>query len=161
MVEIINPFGLAVQREIGLNDLLAETPQTGDRILAGLIDDVNEHIRCAFENGADGILYRLHGARGLHCTPMQYGGHYLERDREILASVAERSFNAIFVVGEEDVYLDFVSDFPAHAFGWDQEDSKISVDQVRAMRKGALVSIDPISDIRLDAGTENIPASSS
>jgi hypothetical protein len=156
LVEVLNPFGLALQREIHLNDLLRDTPELGDRILSGLIEEARGHIQNALNSGADGILYRLHGARGRHCTPMQYGGHYLERDRELLAEVADARVNVVFVVGEDDVYLDFVSDLPAHIFAWDCEESQIGPSQVRTMRQGALCCVAADADVILDPGTDNV-----
>ncbi len=153
LVEITNPFGLALQKEINLNKALKEDPKAGNRLLGELIDEAKRDIELAFEIGADGILYRLYGARARHCTPMEYGGLYLEKDRELLESVKDSLFNVIFVVGQEDVYLDFVSDLPAHAFGWDSDDSKIPASEVRKMRSGALMSEDPESDILLHPGT--------
>jgi len=153
LVEVTNPFGLSLQRNLNLNAALKDDPKAGDFILNALCEEVANDIKMAFDLKADGILYRIYGARARHCTPMQYGGHYLERDRELLSAVSDASFNMIFVVGEEDVYLDFVSDLPAHAFGWDYDESKIPASQVRAMRQGALVSSDPESDILLDPGT--------
>jgi hypothetical protein len=153
LVEITNPFGLALQKGIDLNKRLKEDPKAGNRMLGEMIDEAKRDIDLAFEVGADGILYRVYGARGLHCTPMQYGGYYLEQDRELLESVKDSLFNVVFVVGEEDVYLDFVSDLPGHAFGWDFKESKIPVSEVRKMREGALLSEDPESDIRLEPGT--------
>lgn len=153
LVEITNPFGLSLQNDLKLNQLLKDDPVAGNKQLTKLCDEVRLSIEQAFHAGADGILYRIYGARERHCTPMQYGGYYLERDREILETVKDATFNMIFVVGDEDVYLDFVSDLPAHAFGWDFKDSKIPASEVRAMRQGALVSSDPESDILLDSGT--------
>jgi hypothetical protein len=154
IVEVTNPFGLALQKDLDLNKVLKEDPRAGNRLLGELIDETKRDIDLAFEIDADGILYRLYGARSRHCTPMQYGGFYLERDRELLESVKDAAFNMIFVVGEEDVYLDFVSDLPAHVFGWDFKGSQIPASEVRKMRAGALVSEDPSSDVRLDPGTE-------
>lgn len=154
LVEITNPFGLALQRELDINALLKEDPKEGNRLLGELCDEAQRDIDQAFEIGADGIIYRLYGARSRHCTPMQYGGFYLERDRELLEGVKDALFNMVFVVGDEDVYLDFVSDLPAHAFGWDQKSSQIPLSDVRDMRTGALVCDDPEADIRLDPGTD-------
>lgn len=153
VVEVTNPFGLALQRNLDLNAALKDDPKVGNQILAGLCEEVKRDIDQAFKLRADGILYRVYGARARHCTPMQYGGYYLERDRELLAEVQDALFNIVFVVGEEDVYLDFVSDLPAHAFGWDFDETKIPTAQVRPMRQGALISTDPESDILLDPGT--------
>src|SRR4051812_35688080 len=61
LVEVVNPFGLSVQRDISLNNLLGDTPELGDRILQGLVEEVRRHIKGALDNGADGVVYRLHG----------------------------------------------------------------------------------------------------
>jgi hypothetical protein len=156
LVEVLNPFGLALQREILLNDLLRDTPELGDRVLEGLVGEVRDHIQVALHGGADGVLYRLHGARGLHCTPMQYGGHYLERDRELLSEITDARLNVVFVVGGDDAYLDFVSDLPAHLFAWDSKSSLIRPEQVRSMREGALCCADPEADVTLDPGTDHL-----
>lgn len=153
VVEITNPFGLALQRNLDLNKILKEDPRAGNRLLGELVDETQKDIDLAHSIGADGILYRLYGARSRHCTPMQYGGYYLERDRELLEGVKGSLFNMIFVVGEEDVYVDFVSDLPAHAFGWDRKGSELTVEEVRKMRPGALFCEDPDADILLDTAT--------
>lgn len=153
LVEITNPFGIAMQRGIDINQALRDDPKAGNRLLGDLCDTCRRDIETAFEAGADGILYRLYGARARHCTPMQYGGYYLERDRELMELAGGSVFNMIFVVGEEDVYLDFVSDLPAHAFGWDYKTSKIPTESVREMRSGSLFSEDENSDILLHPGT--------
>jgi hypothetical protein len=137
---------------------LAEEPKKGEKLLDGLIAKTKAEIKRAFDGGADGVLYLLYGARGLHTTPMEYGGHYLERDRELLSEVSDAKFNMIFVVGEDDAYLDFVSDLPAHAFGWDSAATGTSVEQLRAMRAGALATNSFDADIELRFGVENISA---
>jgi hypothetical protein len=154
LVEITNPFGLALQHNLDLNAQLKEDPRSGNRMLGDLVDEARRDIERAFEIGADGIIYRLYGARARHCTPMQYGGFYLERDREILNEAKGALLNAIFVVGEEDVYVDFVSDLPAELFGWDSKGSGITAASVAEMRSGALMSQDPDSNVLLQPGTD-------
>jgi hypothetical protein len=78
----------------------------------------------------------------------------LERDREILNEAKGALLNAIFVVGEEDVYVDFVSDLPAELFGWDSKGSGITAASVAEMRSGALMSQDPDSNVLLQPGTD-------
>ena len=153
LVEVTNPFGLAMQKEMNLNVVLKEDPKSGNRTLGDLADETRRNIDRAFGAGADGVLYRLYGARARHCTPMQYGGHYLELDRELLSHADGALINFLFVVGEDDVYLDFVSDLPADVFGWDSVSSNISAEDVRLIRSGALLSEDPNSDILLAAST--------
>jgi hypothetical protein len=153
LVEVTNPFGIAMQKSIDLNFILKDDPKSGNRILGELADETRRSIDRSFEAGADGVIYRLYGARARHCTPMQYGGHYLELDRELLDHAKGALMNLLFVVGEDDVYLDFVSDLPAEAFGWDSAESKISAEDVRLIRAGALFSEDTDSDILLTAST--------
>lgn len=152
VVDIVNPFGLALNKEIDLNALLKSDPKAGNEVLGALCEETQSNIADALGNGADGIVYRIYGARAKHCTPMQYGGFYLEKDRELLEQISDAFFNIVFVVGEEDVYLDFVSDLPAHAFAWDIVASQVPVAEVRAMRSGALACDDPNADIWLKPG---------
>jgi hypothetical protein len=149
LAQVINPFGQALKHGVEVWDTLAEEPRRGEKILDGLVDMTRAEIQAAFDHGADGIVYLLYGARGLHTTPMEYGGHYLERDRELLAEVQDATFNMIFVVGEDDAYLDFVSDLPGHAFAWDAVATQVSVNDLRAMRPGALAANSPEADIDL------------
>ncbi len=95
------------------------------------------------------MLYRLHGAHPSHTSPMQYGGYYLERDREILEEITDARFNLLFIVGSEGTYIDFVSDLPAHVFAWDERASGVTLEEVRQMRTGALATTNPNADIQL------------
>jgi hypothetical protein len=105
-------------------------------------------LAAGLDAGADGVLYRLHGAREALCTPMQYGGYYLERDRELLEEIADAALNVLLVVGG-DAYLDFVCDLPAHVFAWDVEATGVTSDQIRALRVGSQASTDAASEFRL------------
>jgi len=80
---------------------------------------------------------------------MQYGGFYLERDRELLSSVPAVVTRVLLVPGGEDVFLDFVSDLPAEVFAWDSRASGFSSEYVRGMRQGLQASEDPGSEIQL------------
>jgi len=86
---------------------------------------------------------------------MQYGGNYLERDRELLQSAREAQLTVLFVAGQDELYIDFVSDLPASVFAWDRDLSKISASEVRASRLGATASSDPTSEIALVIGRQN------
>lgn len=158
LTPVVNPFGQAIRHRVDVWDALAEDPARGAKQLDGLVARTRREAQGAIEHGADGILYLLYGARGLHSTPMEYGGHYLERDREILGEFASAAFNLIFVVGEDDAYLDFVSDLPAHAFGWDSEATGVGVNEIRPMRTGALATNDPNADIALRFGVDGVSA---
>ena len=155
LAAVCNPFGQALRYDILVAEALHDDPVEGESILHGLVAKTRAEMREALEAGADGILYLLYGARTKHTTPMEYGGHYLERDRELLSEVQDAAFNMIFVVGEEDAYLDFVSDLPAHAFAWDSKATGMTVAEMRPMRSGALATNSPDADIELQFGIEN------
>jgi hypothetical protein len=152
LADVPNPFGLALQRGIDLNKALKDDPSVGGSVLDGLVEEIRRKIAVSMDTGADGIFYRLHGATPKHCSPMQYGGHYLERDRELLDEVADANLNVLFVAGGEELYIDFVSDLPPQVFAWDSELSHVSADQVRSSRLGAVASGDPSSEILLVIG---------
>ena len=146
LAQIDNPFarfGPALNAEFGVDPVVAA--QKLDRAT----DEVRRKIQEALGAGADGIVYRLFGARARHSTPMQYGGHYLERDRELLEEIADARLNVLLLVGDDDLYLDFICDLPAHVIAWDREASGFSSAQVRALRTGAQASSDPDSEILL------------
>lgn len=147
LVDVISPFGRAVKAGFGLNDLLTEDPEAGNAHLDEFVQQTRDEIEAANEAGFDGIFYRLIGAEPELSTPMQYGGYYLERDRELLEDVADARLNILYVDGGEEVYMDFVSDLPAHVFAWDIDRTGISVAAMRAMRRGALAAEDPTADI--------------
>ena len=109
-------------------------------------------VRGALDNGAVGVFYELHGANAGQCTPMEYGGLFLERDRAFLEAVADAPCNFLYVNGKEP-YLDFVSDLPARVFAWDAAASGISVQEVKTMRSGCLMADADAADIRLNAGS--------
>ena len=125
-------------------------------MLDALTNEVRASIERAIEHGADGILYQLYGAEPGHCSPMQYGGHFLDRDRELLGEITDATANVLFVVGGEGTYLDFLSDLPAHVFAWDSLSTGVSVADIRAMRNGALATQSPEADILLLPGLEDL-----
>ena len=81
--------------------------------------------------------------------PHAIRGHYLERDRELLTEAIKLGFVALFIVGDEETYLDVVSDLPAHAIGWDIEATGYSVAAMKEMRSGATMTADPDSEVLL------------
>ena len=147
LVEVANPFGQALARDFDLNAALVADPDAP--ALEEMVEATRTDLRNALDAGADGVFYVLHGARGKWCSPMQYGGWYLERDRELLQEIADARLNVLFVVGEDDTYLDFVSDLPAHVFAWDANATTQDSAAVRTMRAGAQASADDRSEIRL------------
>ncbi|MEA2551934.1 MAG: hypothetical protein QOJ65_110 [Fimbriimonadaceae bacterium] len=152
LMEVLNPFGLALSQGTNLLHVLRDNPARGESLLADAVRSVRARIRTGIAE-ANGILYRLHGARSSLSTPMEYGGHFLELDRDIL-SFAEGGIRMVFIVGGEDTYLDFVSDLPAEIFGWDVKGTGVSVSQMRSLRKGALAAASKEADILLSFPTD-------
>lgn len=148
LVECLNPFARARKQGVDLNRALAEDPVAGNELLDRFVEQTRESLLASLDSGADGVLYRLHGACEALCTPMQYGGYYLERDRELLEEICDANLNVLLVVGK-DAYLDFVCDLPAHVFAWDADATGVTSDQIRALRVGAQASTDEASEFRL------------
>lgn len=151
LAEVLNPFGQAQRAEDDLDELLANNPEAGDARLDLWAQGVRIQMDDALAAGADGIFYRIRGAEPELCSPMHFGGHYLERDREILEQVQDALLNVIYVDAGDGAYLDFVSDLPAAIFAWSTERTAIPVDSVREMRAGALATDSPSADVTLIA----------
>jgi hypothetical protein len=147
LAPVWNPAGNLESRQIDVSALSVEEAEAA---IGESVERAKTSIRNSLERGCDGILYILFGAVPGKTTPMQYGGLFLERDREILASAD--CFRMIYVVGDEGVYLDFVSDLPSEIFAWDSQASGITAQEMRTMRPGALASNDPGADIDLRLG---------
>lgn len=145
LAEVLNPFGRAIQFRLPLSTLLREEPDAGQAELEQLVSVTKTDIEQAILAGADGIFYRLKGAEPAFSTPMEYGGFYLERDRELLQEVEEARLNVLYVEGGPETYLDFVSDLPAHVFAFGSAEQ--SIDSIRQMRQGALAGPDPACEI--------------
>ncbi|MBS1706994.1 MAG: hypothetical protein JST40_14100 [Armatimonadetes bacterium] len=147
IVEIYGPFGRSTRRGVNLTKILSGDPSAGGEALKRVKDEVRGDITEALQRGAHGVFYRLDGAYPSANTPMEYGGHYLEMDRELLEAAADADFNLIYVEGEEDIYLDFVADLPAHAITWSSRHVEIPVRSARAMARGLVALDNPEADI--------------
>lgn len=148
LVEVLNPYALAQAASVNLNELIYTDPDSGNRKLDEYVDACRAAIRKALDSGADGVLYRLKGAEPSQTTPMQYGGYYLERDRELLEEI-ESTMSVVYIDAGEGAYMDFVSDLPAKFFAWDIDRSDVSVVRMRSLRNGPLVAEDPTADVML------------
>lgn len=146
--EVDNPFGKAMRQNLSLSGLLRRNLKEGEQKLAEMANAVKDDFINALSKGPDVIVYKLYGADSVHSTPMEYGGHFLEVDRTILAQ-ADAKMIMIFVVGGADAFIDFVSDLPAQIFAWDVAGTGVTVHQVRDMRKGVLAAAAPDADIIL------------
>ena len=115
-------------------------------MLSECIEASLSDIATAKVNGADGILFVVCGANEKRCSPMQYGGLYLERDREVLLEASKWAFVISFVVGAESTYLDIVSDLPSDVLGWSVEATNYSLAEMKFMRSGPTCTSDPNSE---------------
>ncbi|MDL1928341.1 hypothetical protein FCG40_05045 [Fimbriimonadia bacterium ATM] len=138
LYECHSPFGAASSKGIDLNQAIFASPVEGSALLDTIAQNCEREAQEALELGADGVFYVLEGATPGLCTPMQYGGFFLERDRQLLDAVADARFNLMFVAGGEGTYLDFVHDLPASALAWDEPASGIGHEQVRKMHEGTI-----------------------
>lgn len=132
------------------NDLYTElesNPAYGEMQLAEYAVATRVDAADAIGQGADGICYVIDGAYPNYSTPMQYGGHFLELDREILSEFAQARLNMIYVAGADSPYLDFTSDLPGHLFAWDSS-CGVEPGEIKVMRDGALACDHPEADVR-------------
>lgn len=144
---IANPFAEARHEGVDLVAELASSVAEGNKRLDDFCEAVQERIAEALSQGFDGILYRLAGANPTDASPMEYGGFFLERDRELLEFAASATCNVLLVEPGRDAYIDFVSDLPAHIFAWDIASSGIDLAAVRALRSGPLACDDAGADV--------------
>lgn len=144
-----NPLFRSVQKGLDLGSLAESNPSEADDVLSQLVQSAISEVDHAVEHGCLGILYNLFGASPEHSTPMQYGGLFLERDREILNYAESRVCTLIHVAPNPESYLDFVSDLPGDLFAWDDEITGVSAESMRKFRSGALATFGPGGDIRL------------
>lgn len=146
LVEVVSPLGRALRRDIDLSETLDADPELGARWFDGLRQETLDEIESALSQGADGVFYVVDGAYAAATTPMQYGGYYLEGDRDLLRSARKGAVTVAYVQGEEDVYLDFVADLPADALAWDYEHLGLGIAAVRQLRTGAIAAPVPGAD---------------
>lgn len=117
---IQSPLSLAMFRSLDLVEELAADPEKGEATLSAITQECKDRIDSVKEQGGHGILYFLNGAHPEVTSPMQYGGYFLEVDRELLGLVQDCELNILFIAGrDEEVYLDVVGDLPVAVVGWD------------------------------------------
>ncbi|MBX3110997.1 MAG: hypothetical protein KF857_03230 [Fimbriimonadaceae bacterium] len=128
-------------------DQVRRDPVGADGTVAGLVAETRAAITEALRAGSTGVLYWIEGACPAAFTPMQYGGLFLEHDREILADTRAKVEVVVFVADRDDAYTDFVSDLPADLFGWAGTTPEPA--EIRALRPGRLLADHPTADVRL------------
>ena len=143
-----NPFGRSARAELDINALLKENPGEGASAIQKFASEARDEIDHVLKAGANGIFYMLSGACAAECSPMQYGGHFLEVDREILAGTPDGSFDILYVCGDSELYIDIVSDLPAQAIAWNSS-AGVQISEVREMWPRAVAAADQDADIFL------------
>jgi hypothetical protein len=151
LARVVSPLGRANKELVAT---LHQDIEKGAQEVERLADETKGEMLQALANGADGIFYELDGAYPSVTTPMEYGGHFLELDRRLLTEVEQATFNLLYVCGENEPYIDFVCDLPAHAFAWDPR-SGVTKEYVRQMRQGALACPDCEIELDLHAGVRS------
>ena len=145
---VMSPLGKAMKSGLALTQILSDDPATGQQKLSELTELTRTEMATALDQGADGVFYELEGAYPAETTPMEYGGHYLEVDRQLLEEVRDARFNVLFIQGDDAPYVDFVIDLPAQAFAWDAQ-AGIDIAEVRTQREGAIALSDGTGDVLL------------
>lgn len=146
---VVSPLGKAMRSGFALTKVLHDDPVAGAKKLNELTEQTRSEMELALEQGADGVFYELDGAFPSQTTPMEYGGHFLEVDRQLLDDIKDARFNVLYVKGDQDPYVDFVIDLPAHAFAWDTA-SGVDINELRKQRPGALATNSEDADVLLE-----------
>lgn len=156
MTRIDGLFARAETLDFDLLALLESDPGRGGDVLSGLIEETKADLQRAERP----VLYRLIGPEPAKATPMQYGGFFLEKDREILEEANAKGEVWLFVDAGPDAYLDFVSDLPADVFAWDAKKTGFPLSEMRKLRSGTLCTNEPGADLSLTAlnGTQEVAA---
>lgn len=147
---ISGPFCRAEEAGIPIIELFEKDVDSGNAKLTVLVAETRNEV---LETG-ESILYQLSGPEPAKSTPMQYGGHFLERDRELLELANERGEVWLFVDAGPGAYLDFVSDLPAEVFAWDAVKTGFSLAEMRKLRSGKLCTNETGADLPLDSVSE-------
>ena len=146
MIYIDGPFRRAEKAGIPIVDLFEKDIASGDDTLAEMISETHKEI---FE-ATEPIFYVLSGPEPAKTTPMQYGGHFLERDRELLEFANERGEVWLYVDAGPGAYMDFVSDLPAAVFAWDAVKTGFPLLEMRKLRTSKLCTNEPGADLPLE-----------
>lgn len=136
LVAVESPLARAMQRDPLLTADLSEAPEKGSRRLESLKREARDEALAGMEAGADGVFYILEGAYPEVCTPMEYGGFYLDVDRELLSTLPTPS--VCHLAGEGGIYFECVADLPCTALAWDFAANELTYEQARQLRTGLL-----------------------
>ena len=149
LADIKSLFGRALEIEPKIAELMSSDPLASGEILDRASRETSDKIINALESGFDGFVYLLMGAEPSLLSPMQYGGFILEQDQDLLNQFNHVENRLIFVVGDEETYLDALSDLPASAIGWDENRMGFGIETMRKLAHKPIFANHPDSDIDL------------
>lgn len=144
LFEVRNPYGEARARGWDVLAELESNPQVAGTKLDQLCAEIADRVR---SDASSGVLYRLEGAHAEACTPMQYGGFFLDRDAELIAGFGKPT--VVWVDAPGEAYVDFLATLPSELFAWDVQRSGVSVATMRTMRPTGLCADDPAADVQM------------
>lgn len=128
---VLSPLSRAISQGIDIVSQLEDNPSLGDQTLAELVrETANEisHIEGNFN-------YIVAGAEPRFTTPMQYGGHFLELDRELIGARKP----AITLIGGSETYIDIVSDLAESYLIWDSSSTSVDPQEVARMTRATTI----------------------
>lgn len=125
--------------------LLAEDPQT-------IGEQIDRHVAEATAelSGNSLALYWAGQAQPGATSPMEYGGFFLERDREVLEAAKDTA--VILTVPGEEAYIDFVSDLPAVLLAVDVKD----LSSIRPLTQTPIAARSDDADVTLEFSLSEI-----
>ena len=129
---ILSPFSKAISRSMDIVGLLADSPSEGEAVLADLVTQTKVEIAAS----AESFNYIVAGAEPAFSTPMEYGGHFLELDRELIGDQKP----AITLVGGSETYIDVVSDLAETYLVWNPEHIKEDPQEVAKMTRARILT---------------------
>jgi len=130
---VASPLTRAISRNLNIVDLLEENPAEGDQILAALVSETQSELDLVTGE----FNYIVAGAEPEFTTPMQYGGHFLELDRDLIGSHKP----AITLIGGPETYVDIVSDLAETFLVWNPATNPVSPEEVAKMTRARTVTI--------------------
>ena len=129
---VLSPLSRALQEGIDAISLLDKDPANGDRLLHSLVAATKAEI----ESASVQINYIVAGAEPEYSSPMQYGGHFLELDRELIGTRKP----AITVIGGPETYIDIISDLAETFLIWNPQTNPVDPAEVSKMTRAKIVT---------------------
>ena len=129
---VLSPLSRAISKGLDILNLLDESPAEGDRVIGSLVSETREEL-----SRLDGKFnYVVAGAEPAWTTPMQYGGHFLELDRELIGTHQP----VITLIGGPDTYVDIVSDLAETFLIWNPATNDVDPEEVAKMTRATTLT---------------------